>query len=97
MTLLKSVLGQSCFGPKYIQAKVGIGPNYYLGWSIPRAKMCLWPKYALGQSECGAKLGVSPYNALGKSMQPSFYKRNIEMGHSFMFLAILLDRSIFSY
>ena len=52
MTILKiwfsgqSVLGRSCFGPKYIRDKVGIGPKYYLGRSIPRAEMCLGPKYA---------------------------------------------------
>ena len=66
MTLLKiwfmswSVLGLSCFRPKYIRAKVGIGPKYYLSRSIPRAEMCLRPKYAWGQSEWGAKVLFRP-------------------------------------
>ena len=59
-SLAWSVLSQSCFGPKYSWADVGIGPKYYWGQSIPQAKMCLGPKYAWGQSECGAKWSSGP-------------------------------------
>ena len=54
------VLGPKLFQLKYSRAKVGIGPKYYLGRSIPQAEMCLGPKYALGQSECGAKVVLGP-------------------------------------
>jgi hypothetical protein len=58
----RSVLGRSCLGPKYFQAKVGIGPKYYWGWSIPQAKTC-----ASGRSMLGAKVSVGPKWSWGQT------------------------------
>ena len=48
------VLGRSCFGPKYIWAKVLFGPKNSSGRNVPQLK------YAWGQSECGAKVVLGP-------------------------------------
>ena len=58
----QSVLGWSCFGVQYFQAKEGIRLKYHWDQSIPRAGMFLGPKYAWGQSGLGTKLALSRDN-----------------------------------